>query len=99
MKKSKFTEQQIAFAPASGERNTGCRGVPQDGHLGSDVLSLEATLRRLDAVRSEEVTAARRGDYAAVQVVADMSHRNGDFRILCPLKICQSGASVLDVDR
>src|SRR5215831_3625089 len=33
--------------------------MPQDGHLGSDVLSLEATLWRLDAVRGEEATAAR----------------------------------------
>src|SRR5262249_30939961 len=33
----------------------------------SDVLSLEATLRRLDAIRSEEVAAARGGEYAAAQ--------------------------------
>src|SRR5262252_6946689 len=41
--------------------------MPQDGHLGSDVLSLEATLWRLDAVRGEEATAARGREREAAQ--------------------------------
>lgn len=47
MKKSKFTGEQIAFALRQAEgRDAGRRGLPEDGRLGADVLSLEAALRR-----------------------------------------------------
>lgn len=59
MKKSKFTEQQIAFALQQAEGGTRCGGVPEGGHRRSDVLSLEAVVRRADAVGSEEAAPAR----------------------------------------
>jgi hypothetical protein len=47
--------------------------VPQDGQLGSDVPSPEATVWRLDAIGGEEVAAVRTGEYAVRRVVADLT--------------------------
>ena len=64
MKKSRFTEQQIAFALQQAEGGTNVAEV-QDGHLGGYVLSLEATVRRLDAVGGEEASSSRGGERTA----------------------------------
>jgi hypothetical protein len=41
MKKSHFTEEQIAYATeAGGDRNRGDRSVPSDGRKRADLLSL-----------------------------------------------------------
>ena len=40
MKKSKFTEEQIAFALKQAELGTSVEEVPQDGHLGCHLLQL-----------------------------------------------------------
>jgi hypothetical protein len=49
------------------------RGVAQDGHLGSDLLSLEATLRRLDAIRSENLRQLEVENTPLRRVVADLT--------------------------
>jgi hypothetical protein len=68
MKRSKFTEQQIAFAPQQAETGTQVDDVCRKmGISGSDVLSLEATLWRLEAIRGEEATAARGRERQAAQ--------------------------------
>jgi hypothetical protein len=55
MKKSKFSEQQIAFALQQAEGGkTVSQACCKMGYCRSHVLSLEAALRRIDAIRSEE---------------------------------------------
>src|SRR5215831_17459086 len=68
MKRSKFTEQQIAFALERAESGTQV----------ADVLSLEATLWRLDAVRGEEAAAARGRERQAAQGGSRFNARQGD---------------------
>ena len=47
MKKSRYTEEQIAFALKQAETGTtGLRGSAAHGDLGADLLSLEEALRR-----------------------------------------------------
>ena len=62
-------------ASASGEWNERWGGVPQDGHLGSDVLSLEG---RLDAVRGQEASLARGRERAPAQGAHRSNTRQGD---------------------
>ena len=57
MKKSRFTEQQIAFALQQAEGGTNVAEVY--------VLSLEATVRRLDALGGEEASSSRGGERTA----------------------------------
>ena len=62
-RKSKFTEQQIAFAcpAAGGERTAVAEDVPKIdiSILGGDGLPLEAALRRSDALRGSEAKRLR----------------------------------------
>ena len=59
MKKSKFTEQQLAFALQQAENGTTVGEVYRKmGNRGGDVLSLETALRWIDAVRGEEAASA-----------------------------------------
>ena len=47
VKKGRFTEDQIAYAPAPGrDRYIGCRSHPQDRDQRANVLSLEEAVRR-----------------------------------------------------
>ncbi len=45
---------------ASGDGHSGCRSVPQDRHLGSDLFQLEAEVFRLRNCRTQKIAAARR---------------------------------------
>jgi len=64
MKRSKFTEQQIAYAFKQAELGTpGRRGVQEDGNFGCNLLQLEEELRWIGAVRSTTVKTAERRKY------------------------------------
>ena len=60
-RKSKFTEDQIAFAPKQNERagDQRRRGVPQDAHQRGDLLCLEEELQRHRPVRTSTIASAR----------------------------------------
>jgi putative transposase len=73
MKRSKFTEQQIAFALQQAESGTQVADMPQDGHLGSGILSLEATLWRLDAIRVKKLRQLEEENGRLRKVVADLT--------------------------
>jgi hypothetical protein len=49
------------------------RGMPQDGHLGKDLLSLEATLRRLDASEVKKLRQLEEENTRLRRVVADLT--------------------------
>ena len=44
MKKTRYTEEQIAFALRQADQGRRGRSHPEDGHLHADVLSLEETV-------------------------------------------------------
>ena len=51
MKKSKFSDQQIACAPATGgDGDVDCGCLPEAGDIRGHVLPLEGTLRWADAL-------------------------------------------------
>jgi hypothetical protein len=63
MKKSKFTEQQIAFALRQAETGTKVKEIiRQMGDHRTDVLPLEAKVRRPGSVGAAKATAARGRD-------------------------------------
>ena len=68
MKRLKFTEQQIAFALQQAESERRLPWCAARWGSRSDLLSLEATLWRLNAIRGEEVENMR-----LRRVVADLT--------------------------
>ncbi len=59
MKKSRYTDEQIAFAEAGGNRHAGGRGHPPDGNFVADVLPMEEGLWWSLRWRAEAPEAAR----------------------------------------
>ena len=58
MKKSRFSDQQIAFALQQAETGTVCWGcLPEAGDIRGDVLSLEGTLWWADALGGAQAKA------------------------------------------
>ena len=73
MKKSKFTEQQIAFAlhrQRAGQRLPRCAGK---WVFRGDVLSLETAVRRIDTVRGEKAAQLEEENARLRKVVADLT--------------------------
>ena len=58
MKKSQFTDQQIAFALQQAEGGTPVEEVCRSGNQPSDVLSLEEGLWRADAIENSQAQTA-----------------------------------------
>ncbi|PTR14408.1 hypothetical protein C8R31_10680 [Nitrosospira sp. Nsp2] len=59
MKKSRFTEVQVAYALRQAEAGTPVRDVPQPWHIRSHVLHLEEEVRRPGWQRGQAVAPAR----------------------------------------
>src|SRR5215467_5156367 len=79
MKRSKFTEQQIAFALQQAESGTQVAEVCRKmGISEATFYRWEATLWRLDAIRGEEATAARGRERQAAQGCSRFNARQGD---------------------
>lgn len=63
MKKSRYSEEQVAYTLRLAESGTPVADVwPADGHCRGDVLSLEEEVQRLGCIRSARVAADARGE-------------------------------------
>ena len=74
MRKSKFTDEQIAFAleaSRAGHQRRG--GVPQDGHQRRDVLRLEEEVRRYGPSELRRLRQLEEENRKLKQIVADLS--------------------------
>src|SRR5688572_6839505 len=64
MKKSRYSEEQVAYAALGGIRDAGRRCLSPDGHRGSHLLPLEEEIRELGRGRGPRVAADARGECA-----------------------------------
>ena len=79
MKKSKFTEAQIAFILRQAEEGTPVPGLPKGRKQRRDLLQLAQEVRRVDALGDEAVAVSADGDDVAVveQPIADRCRDDG----------------------
>ena len=73
MKRSKFTEDQIAFAPRQNELGTSVEEVPQDGHQRGDVLCVEEEVQRHRPSELRRLRQLEEENRRLKQIVADLS--------------------------
>ena len=79
MKKSRFSEQQIAFILRQAEEgHAGRGGVPEGRHQRGDLLQLAQEVWRADALGDEAAEAARGGEPAAEEAGGRSLARQGD---------------------
>ena len=72
MKRSKFTDRQIAVAPG-GRESAGCGGVPQDGYQRSDLLRVEEEVRRTEPSEVRKLRHLQEENQRLKRIVADLS--------------------------